>query len=167
MLSSAGEELCNSGAALLSPLPVQGWPWCRSVISGPGQPSCTTDLSSSLEIVIAWFYQIQGTQPQHHGGTTWARYTVTPILFRKLGFQAILLFTTHQIAPQWQSRYSRSLPNTFFKSFRSISIFPNSPKWRSLPFIIYLILFLCCPPLTRCLGLVLVWSSKQAGWNQN
>ena len=141
MLSSAGEEVCNSGEALLSPLPFQGWPWCISVISGPGKPSCTTDLSSSLEIVIAWFYQIQGTQPQHHGGT-WARYIVTPILFRKLGFQAILLFTTHQIEPQWQSRYrSRSLPSPTLSSNHS-DPFPSFPihqngghclLWSTLP----------------------------------
>ena len=72
------------------------------------------------EIVITWFYQIQGTQPQHQG--TWTRYIVTPILFRKLGFQPILLFTNHQIESKWQSRNSRNLPNTFFKSFQSNSI---------------------------------------------
>ena len=93
------------------------------------------------EIVIAWFYQIQGTQPQHQG--TWTRYIVTPILFRKLGFQPILLFTNHQIESKWQSRNSRNLPNTFFKSFQSNSIFTDSPKSRSVPFIIYLIIFRC------------------------
>ena len=97
------------------------------------------------EIVIAWFYQIQGTQPQHQG--TWTRYIVTPILFRKLGFQAILLlFTNHQIEPKWQSRISRNLPNTFLKSFQSNSIFTDSPKSRSVPLIIYLTIFRCSSP---------------------
>lgn len=111
--SEAVEELSRSRLTLMQ----SSDQWARA--------SCTTDLSSSLEIVIAWFYQIQETQPQHWGAT-WARYLVTPILFRKLGFQAILHFTTHQIEPQWQSRNSRNLPNTFFKSFQSISIFPNA-----------------------------------------
>ena len=135
MFSSAGEE-------------VQGWrssPSSRVTLMQISDQGEMHDWPLLSEIVIAWFYQIQGTQPQHQG--TWTRYIVTPILFRKLVFQAILLFfTNHQIEPKWQSRISRNLPNTFFKSFQSNSIFTDSPKSRSVPHIIYLTIFRCSSP---------------------